>query len=106
MLLSNNKSSKRSEFNHFRNSFFQPLGLVLAEGSGQGTSLGYLGQNFVPNLDIGLVRSVRVGLQTHEAKYDVAALAYNSRLRGDITFVSSYSDYTQNLGYIGCFVNL
>ena len=39
-----------------------------------------------------------LGLRTYEAKADVAALDYNSRLRGDSTFLSSYSESTQNLG--------
>ena len=53
-----------------------------------------------------LGRFGRVGLRTYEAKSDVAALDYNSRLRGGVKFLSSYSELTQNLRPIGYFVYL
>ena len=52
----------------------------------------HLGQNFGPSLDFGSAWSYRVGLRTYKAKSDVAALAHNSRLREDITLLSSYSN--------------
>ena len=63
------------------------MGLVLAVGSGMGTSLVFRDQNFVPSSDIGSVYSGRVGLGTYEAKSDFTALAYNSQLRGVITIL-------------------
>ena len=63
-----------------------------------GAILGFLGHNFVLSSDIGSVWSGRLGLRTYEAKSDVAALDYNSRLRGDSTVLSSYSESAQNWG--------
>ena len=71
-----------------------------------GTSLGFWGHNCVPSSDIGSTRSVRLGPLTYEAKPDVVAVVYNSQLCGDITFLSSYSKYTQNLGSIEYLMDL
>ena len=70
----------KNEFNHWDS--FSPWG----SGPGKLTSLDFVGQNFVPSSDIWSVWSDRLGLQTYEAKSDVANLDYNSRLRGDNTF--------------------
>ena len=56
--------------------------------------------------DIWSVRSGRPGLRTSDGKSDFAVLAYNSRLRRVSTFLSSYLESTQNLGSIGCLVDL
>ena len=75
-------------------------------GGDPGASPVFLGQDFVPSSEIGSVRSGRLGLRTYETKSDVAALAYFSRLRGDITFLSSYSESTQSLGSAGYSVDI
>ena len=56
--------------------------------------------------DIGSVRSGWVGLRTYEAKSDINVLDYNSRLRRDSAYPSSYSISTQNVGSIGYLSNL
>ena len=63
-----------------------------------GTCLRFLGRNFVSNLDIG---SGRPGRRTNEANSDVAALAYNSRLReGHISeFIFGIYAKVGSLGY-------
>ena len=77
------------------------MSLVLAAGSGPGTSLGLVGQNFVPISDIGSVQSSRLEIRTYDAVSDFTALADNSRLRGVRTFLSSYAESTQNYGSRG-----
>ena len=68
--------------------------------------MGFLGRNFVLCSDIGSVWSAKLGLQTYEAKSDVTALGHNSRLRGDSTFLNSYSKSHKNLGHTGYLVDL
>ena len=68
--------------------------------------MGFLGQNFVPSSDIGSVRSGRHGVPTSDAETDFTVWAYNSQLRGAGTFLSSYSESTQNLGSTGYLVHL
>ena len=60
----------------------------------------------MPSSDIGSVRSDRHGVPTSDGETDVTVWAYNSRLRGASTFLSSYSESTQNLGSIGYLVDL
>ena len=55
----------------------------------------------MPSSDIGSVRSDQAGLRAYEAKSELSALAYNSRLRGVVTFLSSDSESTQNMESIG-----
>ena len=56
--------------------------------------------------DIGSVRSGRHGVPTSDAEGDFTVWIYNSRLRGVSTFLSSYSESTQNLGSIGYLMDL
>ena len=74
--------------------------------TGPGTSLGFLGQNFVPRSDIESVWLGRHGLRTNEKKCAFAALADTTRSRGVITFLSSYIESTPNLGSIGYLSNI
>ena len=89
------KTQKQNEFNHWVS--FSP------SGSDLGTSLSFRGYSFVSSSDIGSHRSGWLGFRTYEAKSDVAALDYNSRLRGDINFLNSDSESMQHLGLWGIF---
>ena len=60
----------------------------------------------MPSSDIGSVRSGRHGVPTSDAETDFTVWAYNSRFWGASTFLSSYSESTQNLGSIGYLVDL
>ena len=61
-------------------------------GGGLVTCFGFPVERFLLSSKTWSARSSRLGLRTYEAKSDVAALDYNSRLRRDIPFLSSYSD--------------
>ena len=65
-----------------------------------GTSLGFWGQNFVPSLDIGSVRSDRHGVPNSDGETGVIVWASNSRFRRYIIFLKTDSESTQNLGSI------
>ena len=61
------------------------------------------GSEFLPSSDIG---SGRHGVPTSDDEPYFSTWGYNSRLRRVSTFLSSYSESTQNLGSIGYLVDL
>ena len=65
-----------------------PLGHVLPQIVGFGTSLCSWARNFVSSSSIGLARSGRPGPRTSVAKSDLTTLAYTSWLQGACAFLS------------------
>ena len=73
---------------------------------GLGTSEGFMGQKFVPSSDIASGRSGRPRPRTSDPKSNLAVLAYNYRLCRVSTFLSTYSESTQNLSSTGYMMDL
>ena len=87
---------KKDELNHWVSFSPQGSGWVVVCVQVWVFLVKILCRNQIPSL-FGRVGS-DFGLRTYEAKSDFSALAYNSRLREDSTFLSSDPELTQSLG--------